>query len=78
MLVRVNPERLAADENFRVTHPDSKRPFPSPDPFEMSDTDLQHPRIVRLFPPAGEPGGIAGGVFGDLVAVTSPTPKKKG
>lgn len=79
MLVRVNPDRLKADEKFVVHHPVTGRPFPSPDPFEMPQTDVDNPRILRLFAKPGEAGGIPGGVFGDLVAVTEiPTPKKKG
>lgn len=68
MRVRVNPDRLAADPTFRVDHPDSKRAFPSPDPFDLTDQDQANPRVLRLLPPHGQPGGVAGGVFGDLVA----------
>lgn len=89
MLVRVNPARLEDNKDFKVHHPVSGRPFPSPDPFDMPATDLENPRIVRLFAKPGESGGIAGGVFGDLIAVaaesaplvaeaTESTTKKKG
>ncbi|MBE0530240.1 MAG: hypothetical protein IH626_05385 [Rhodospirillales bacterium] len=69
MRVRINPDRLAADPNFRVEHPQTRRPFPSPKPFELGAADCANPRVLRLLPPMGQPGGVAGGVFGDLVPV---------
>lgn len=77
MLVQVNPARLAADSGFRVRHPDTKRAFPAPDPFELPETDMQNPRVLRLLAPYGQSGGVAGGVFGDLLAVEKASTSKK-
>lgn len=70
MLVCVNPDRLKADEAFKVHHPVTGRAFPS-DPFDMSEADWTNPRIRRLFAPSGASGGADGGVFGDLLLVSA-------
>lgn len=79
MRVRVNPEHLTADPAFKVHHPGTKRPFPSPDPFDLSEADAKNPHVLRLLPAHGQPGGVAGGVFGDLVLVAEvpEAPSKK-
>jgi hypothetical protein len=53
-----------------VLHPDTKREFPD-GVFDLSDADAVNPRVRRLFAKPGEEGGLPGGVFGDLLAVTS-------
>jgi len=73
MQARVNPDRLAADATFSVRHPDTGRAFPSPGVFDLSDADFRNPRVRRLFARAGQTGGLDGGVFGDLLAVTATT-----
>lgn len=76
MKVQVNPERLAADPDFKVFHPDSRRAFPA-GPFDLSEADQGNPRVLRLLPPPGQPGGVAGGVHADLVPVIADTAKPK-
>ncbi|EPY01383.1 hypothetical protein [Magnetospirillum fulvum] len=77
MRVRVNPAFLAENSDFQVLHPVTRRPFPAPDPFELSDPDVKTPLIRRLLPPLGQPGGVEGGVFGDLIQVTEALPVAK-
>lgn len=76
MKVQVNPERLAADPSFKVFHPDSRRAFPT-GPFDLSEADRGNPRVLRLLPPPGQPGGMAGGVHADLVPVAAGLDKSK-
>ncbi|MBF0325992.1 MAG: hypothetical protein HQL42_13100 [Alphaproteobacteria bacterium] len=77
MRVQVNPNKLLRDPTFTVLHPVSQRAFPSSGAFELTVQDLATPQVLRLLPPPGQPGGIAGGVFADLVpaAPAAKTPK---
>lgn len=72
MLARINPDRLAADPDFQVLHPESRRSFPS-EPFLLSVADWNHPLVRRLFAPADQPGGAPGGVFADLLLLPDDT-----
>ena len=58
-----------------VLHPDTRRPFPD-GVFVLTDADLANPAIRRLFPKAGEAGGLAGGRYGDLILAPAPAAKK--
>lgn len=68
MRVQINPEPGPTGLARKVFHPKTKKPFPS-GPFDLSDKDLRDPAVLRLLPPPGEPGGVAGGVMADLVPV---------
>jgi hypothetical protein len=75
MIVKKNMAH-AVDGKLIVVHPDTGKPFPG-DEFKISDADLANPRVRTLFAPAGTPGGLPGGKFGDLLVVPAATPSKK-
>lgn len=61
-----NPEKRPNGHALTVIDPRTGRAFPS-GPFELDAAALRDPRILRLLPPEGAPGGVAGGRDGDLV-----------
>ncbi|GHU05686.1 hypothetical protein FACS1894205_6040 [Alphaproteobacteria bacterium] len=68
--------KVAPGDHPRLAlHPDTRRPFPD-GIFVLTDADLANSAIRRLFPKAGEAGGLAGGRYGDLILTTAPAAKK--
>lgn len=74
MKVQVNPASKVNGHPLRVMNPETGKDFPK-GPFVLTDRQLRNPKILRLLPPLSE-GGIAGGLFGDLVPVAVKAEKK--
>ncbi|MBL4839672.1 MAG: hypothetical protein JKY47_02440 [Thalassospira sp.] len=74
MKVQVNPASEVNGQSLRVMNPETGKDFPK-GPFELTDRQLRNPKILRLLPPVSA-GGIAGGLFGDLVPVAAKAEKK--
>lgn len=71
LIVRINPDKTVDGKPIAVLHPATRRPFPAGEDITLSDADLADPRMLRLLPPPGAPGGVPGGHFADLVPVVA-------
>lgn len=74
MKVQVNQASKINGHSLRVMNPETGEYFPG-EPFELTDRQLRNPQILRLLPPISA-GGVAGGLFGDLVPVDVKAEKK--
>ena len=74
MKVQVNPASKVNGQPLRVMNPETGKYFPD-GPFDLTERQLRDPKILRLLPPLSS-GGIAGGLFGDLVPVAAKAEKK--
>jgi len=69
MKVVVNPAALVDGKPITLRHPVTDRVLcdSTTEPVTLSAADLADKRIRRLLPKPGRPGGIEGGLYGDLV-----------
>lgn len=74
MQVIVNPAALVDGKPITLRHPGTGRVLcdSTTEPVTLTPADLADKRIRRLLPKPGRPGGVEGGLYGDLVPWLDP------